>query len=232
MVDATCALHLGKVAHTAQEGVGDTGRATAAAGYLHGGIIIDGHLEYARRAFEDALERLGVVVFEMKVDAESGAKWGCEQTAARGGTHEGEGIEVDLNGACRGSLVDHDVDTIVLHGRIQILLHQGRQAVDLVDKEHVVLFERGEYAGEVARFVEHRAAGDLESHAEFVGDDIAEGGLSQSGRTVEQGVVERLATVFGSLDKHFQVFHHLALPTEIVEFQRSQCILKILFGRI
>ena len=168
----------------------------------------------------------------MEIDTESGAQRGGEQTAAGGGAYEGERVEVNLNGAGRRSLVDHDIYAIVLHGRIQVFLHEGRQSVYLVDEEHVVLFERGEDAGEVARFVEHRTAGDLESHAQFVGDDIAQGGLSQSGRTVEQCVVERFTAIFGSLHEHLQIFHNLTLSAEIVESQRAQGVLKVFFGRI
>lgn len=48
--DASVALYLRKVAHTAQQRVGYSGRSAAAFRYLHGGIVVDGHLQQARRA--------------------------------------------------------------------------------------------------------------------------------------------------------------------------------------
>ncbi len=36
-----------------------------------------------------------------------------------------EGIEVNLYGTCRRSFVDHDVDAVVFHGRIEILFDYG-----------------------------------------------------------------------------------------------------------
>ena len=47
---------------------------------------------------------------------------------------------------------------------------------------------------------------------------------------MQQGMVERFATEFGGLDEHLEILHHLLLPTEIVEAQRSQRILEILLG--
>ena len=52
----------------------------------------------------------------MQVDAETGTQRRCERTAAGSGSYKGKGIEVDLNAAGRRTLVDHDVDAIVLHG--------------------------------------------------------------------------------------------------------------------
>ena len=86
-----------------------------------------------------------------------------------------------------------------------------------VDEEHVVRLERGEQSGQVAGLVEHRAAGELEAHSQFVGNNVREGGLAQSGRAVEQGVIERLATIFGGFHKDAQVFYHVALAAEVVE---------------
>ena len=99
--------------------------------------------------------------------------------------------------------------------------------MDLIDKEHIVLLQRGEDACQIARLVEHRAAGELEAHAEFVGDDVGKRGLSQSGRTMEQGVVEGLATIFGSLDEHLEILYDLLLSTEVAETQGAQGVLKV-----
>ena len=100
----------------------------------------------------------------------------------------------------------------------------------LVDEEHVARLERGEYAGQVARLVEHGAAGELEAHAQLVGNDVAQCGLAQAGRTVQQGVVERLATVFGGLNEDLQVLHHLLLTAEVAEAERTERVLKLLLG--
>lgn len=52
----------------------------------------------------------------------------------------------------------------------------------LVYKQDIVFFERGQNAGQVTWLVQHRAAGDLEAYAQFVGYDAGERSLAQSGR--------------------------------------------------
>ena len=165
----------------------------------------------------------------MHVDAETGTERSGEHTGPRGGTDKGEGVEVNLNGAGRRTLVNHDVDAIVLHGRIEVFLHHGLQAVYLIDEKHVARLQRREDAGQVTGLVEHRAGRDLETHAQLVGNDIAQRCLAQSRRSVEQRMVERLTTVFGGLHKDAQVVDHLPLAVEVVKAQRTERILKVTF---
>ena len=61
----------------------------------------------------------------MQVDAEACAQRCCQQARARGGPHEREGVQVDLYGAGTGTAVDHDVDAVILHRRVEVLLHDG-----------------------------------------------------------------------------------------------------------
>ena len=102
--------------------------------------------------------------------------------------------------------------------------------MNLVDEEHVARFQRGQYAGQVAGLVEYGATGNLEAHAQLVGNDVAQCGLAKSRGAVQQGMVERFATVLGSLDKHFEVLHHLLLTAEVAEAQWAQRVLEVLLG--
>ena len=97
----------------------------------------------------------------------------------------------------------------------------------LVNEQHVVRFERGEQSGQVAGLVEHGARGDLEAHAQFVGNDVAQRGLAQPGRAVEQGVVERFAAQACRLDKHLKVVHHLVLSAEVAELKGAERVLEV-----
>ena len=158
-VNAAVAAHLCKVAHAAQQGVGDTGRTSAAPCYLVGRTGLYGHAEYVGGASDDVRQRGGIVVFEVEVDAETSTERGSEQAAARGSTHEREGVEVYLYRTRRRAAVDHDVDTVVLHCGVEIFLHHGGEAVNLVDEEHIVLFEARKQARQVARLVKHGTRG-------------------------------------------------------------------------
>ena len=93
----------------------------------------------------------------------------------------------------RRSLADDDVELEVLHRRVEDLLDGPRQAVDLVDEQHVAVVELGEDGGQVAGPLERRARRDVQVHAHLGGDDAGEGGLAEPGRAGEQQVVGRLA---------------------------------------
>ena len=125
---------------------------------------------------------------------------------------------------------DGEVDAVVRQGRVEGVFDHGGEAVYLVDKEHIVRLQAGEQAGEVARLVEHGTRGELEAHAEFVGNDVGEGGFAQSRRPVEQSVVERFATVFGRLDEDAQVVDHLLLTAEVVEGEGPEGVLEVAVG--
>ena len=167
----------------------------------------------------------------MQIDSETGTQWSCKQTASRCCSHEGKRIQVYLDAASRRTLIYHDVDAVILHRRIEILLYHRRKSVDFIDKEHIVGLQRGKDSRQIARLIKHRTRCNLESYAQFVGDDVAQRGLTQSRRTMEERMVERFATIFGSLNKDLEIFHHAILSAEIRKLQRAQRLLEFLFGR-
>ena len=68
-----------------------------------------------------------------------------------------------------------------------------------------------------------RGAGSLlERDAQFVGDDVRQGGFSQPGRTVDQHVVHSLGARAGRFDGDGQIFFDLVLPNELREFLGAQ----------
>jgi len=75
---------------------------------------------------------------------------------------ECERRQVEADRASLGALVDDDVEAEVLDGGIQILLHAGVEAVDLVDEEDVPLLQVRQDAGEVASPFNLRSAGGVE----------------------------------------------------------------------
>lgn len=84
------AFHLGKVAHTAQQSIGNARGAAAAQGYLGGGIVGDGHREQPCRPLYDALQYRMVIIFKVAVDAKPRPERRCEQPAAGSCPDEGE----------------------------------------------------------------------------------------------------------------------------------------------
>ena len=124
-VDAAISLDLREVADASEQGVGDSWCATTAAGNLAGGFEVDGHAQDAGRTHYDLLQGVGIVVLEVHVDAEACSQGSREQAAACGGSHKREGRQIYLDASCRGTFVDHDVDTVILHSRVEVFLHDG-----------------------------------------------------------------------------------------------------------
>ena len=103
------------------------------------------------------------------------------------------------------------------------------KTVDLVYEKHVVRFQRHQYAGQVARLVKDGSGCGLEAHVQFVCYDVGKGGLAQSRRAVQQGMVEAVAAHPRRLHEHAQVLHDVGLSAEIIETERPQRPLYVLF---
>ena len=73
-----------------------------------------------------------------------------------GRSDERERVEVDLHAAGSRAFVNHYVDDIVFHRRVEILLNYRAETVYLIDEQHISRIEGSEQAGKVARFVKHR----------------------------------------------------------------------------
>ena len=103
-IDGTVAFDLRKVAHTAQQGVGDTRRTAAAAGDLVSGMAVDGYVQQAGTAADNLAEGVCIVVLQVALDAKSRQKRRCEQAASGSGAYQREVIEVNLDSTRRRTL--------------------------------------------------------------------------------------------------------------------------------
>ena len=55
--------------------------------------------------------------------------------------------------SCRRPFVYHDVDAVVLHGRVQVLLHHGRETVNFVDEQNIARRENILFGSDLHRVV-------------------------------------------------------------------------------
>ena len=127
-------------------------------------------------------------------DAEAVAQRRGQQAGARGGADQRERRQVELDGARRRALADHDVELVVLQRRIQDFLDHRAQAMDLIDEQHVVRLQVGEDRARdrPAAPAPGRRSG-AGSTPSSCGDDVRERGLAEARRPEQQHVVERLA---------------------------------------
>jgi len=173
-----------------------------------------------------------VVVVESVHDAEARAQRCRKGSRARGGADEREPRQGELDRSGRRPGVDHDVETEILHGGIQVFLHDGAEAMDLVDEENVSLLEIREQTRQISGLFEHGAGRGLDLRAHLTGDDVAQRRLAQTGRTCQEDVVESFATASCGSDEDLEVLDDLGLPREVAEMGRAQrCVEVVLRTR-
>src|SRR2546422_8114329 len=80
----------------------------------------------------------------------------------------------------------------LLHRRVEDLLDDAGQTVDLVDEQDGAVLEVRQDRGEIAGAFDRGPARDFYRNTELVRDHARERGLAHSGRTVERDVLERL----------------------------------------
>ena len=165
--------------------------------------------------------RLGVVVEAMH-EPEAAAQRRRQQAGARRRRDQRERLHRHLHRARARPLADDDVELVVLHRRIEDFLDRRREAVDLVDEQHLVALQRREDRREVAGTLDHRAGRGLHRHAEFVGDDVRQRRLAEARRARDQHVVERFVALARRRNRDLQVLADAVLADVVVERARPQ----------
>ena len=209
--------HLGEVADPPKQPVGDPRRAARAARDLRGPLLVESHLEDARRSPHDPGEVVDRVVVEPRREPESFPQGQRDAPGPGRRRHEGEPGQLEPDRPRGRALAQHDVEHEVLERRVEHLFDRPRHAVHLVDEEHVAVVEVREDRRQVARAVEGRAARGLEPGAHRVRDDLGERRLAETGRSAEQQVVDGLAAAAGAVDQQLQLFLHALLADEVAE---------------
>ena len=171
---------------------------------------------------DNALKLFDRIEFKPDRDAEPVAQGGREQAGPGCGADQREFRQLDLDRARGRALADDQVELVILHGRIEDFLHGRVEAVDLVDEEHVALFEIGELRREIAGLGDDRAGGRAEIDPELARHDLRQGGLAEPRRPDEEHMVEGVAARLRRVDEHLKVGPRGLLAREFGERQRPQ----------
>ncbi len=146
---------------------------------------------------------------------------------------QGEFGKIDPHRARRRPFADDQVELEILHRRIEDFLDRRVEPVDLVDEQHVALFEIGQQRRQIARLGDHRAGGGAKADAELARDDLRQRRLAQPRRADEQHVVERRLALLRRLDEHLEIGPRRRLPDEFGKARGAQRNVEIAvaFGR-
>ncbi len=110
----------------------------------------------------------------------------------------------------------------ILHRRIEDLLHDMRQAVDLVDEKDILFVQIRQNRRQITRSFDHRTGGHLDIHPHLPGHDVGQGRLSETGRTIEEHMIEGLLPLFGRLDEDGEILLDLLLTDIFGKAFRTQ----------
>ena len=127
-------LYLCVIAHPTQQPVGNARRTARAAGNFRGSPAIETDFQYLGGARHDMRQVRHLVKLQALHNAKAIAQGGCQQAGARSGPHQGKRRQVQLDGTSRRPLPYHDVQLVIFHRRIQYLLHNGTEAMNLINK--------------------------------------------------------------------------------------------------
>ena len=94
--------------------------------------------------------------------------------------------------------------------------------MDLIDEQHVALFEIGEQRREIAGLGDDGPGSGAKADAELTRDDLRQCGLAEPGRTNEQHMVERLAPLARGLDENGEIGTRLLLAHKFGQQLRPQ----------
>jgi hypothetical protein len=156
------------------------------------------------------------------VDAEAAAERAGEMTLARRRADERERLQRQSDRARAESLIDRHVDHEVLHRAVEVLLDRDRQAMDLVDEQHVAALESGEKTREVGGSRERGTGGRVQPRRALARDQSTERRLAEARQSGEQHVVERIAAQTRRFDRDAEIPDHAFLADELVERPRAQ----------
>ncbi len=178
--------------------------------------------EHPRAAGDDLLKLVLGVEIQPHRNAEAVAQRIGQQPRARGGADQREFGQIDLHRTRRRSLADDEIELEILHRRIEHLLHRRIKPMNLVDEQHVALFEIGQQRREIAGLGDHRTGGGAEADAKLARHDLRQRGLAEPRGTDEQHVVERLAAFARGVDEHRQIGARLLLADKFRQVLRTQ----------
>src|SRR5881275_676597 len=173
-------------------------------------------------AHDDLLHFLGVIVIEPRSHSETRTEWSAYHSGSRGCADQRELWQIEPQTARLRSLVNDDVEPVIFHRRVEVFFDRRLQPVNLVDEEHIALFQAGEKPCEFTGFFNHRSTGVFDIHAHCVGNDVGERRLAEPRRTAQENMLGHVTALFSRFDHQLQPFAHLYLAGELAECRRSQ----------
>ena len=146
-----------------------------------------------RRAGDDFLQFRRRIHLQTAEDPETVAQRRRKHSGARRRADQRKPFERKTDISCRRTLPDDNVERVILHCGIQNFFHRTVETVNFVDKQNIPFVEIGKDRRQIARTFDGWSARHFDLRSHRVGDDVRQRRLAQSGGTVQQDMIERIA---------------------------------------
>lgn len=139
----------------------------------------------------------------MAIDAKSGSQRWSEQSAPLVcNSISVKGLSSSWMERALGRIY-HNINTMILHCRIQVFFHNGAQAVNFIDKKDIVRLQTGEQSCQITRLIEYRTRCYLKSYVQFIGNDVGESRLPNQEGQMQQYMVKISVRIRAAATKYF-----------------------------
>ena len=216
----TVAHHLSEVTDALQKGICDTWSATASKGNLFCGILVNSNFKNGRRSFDNTYKVFCIIIFKCAVDTKTLAQRCCQKAASRSRSDKGERIQGDSYRPCTRTFINHDINHVILHGRIKVLFHFGRKTMHLINKKNITGLKRSQESCKVTGLIKDRPGSDFHVHSHLVCDDMRKSGLSKAGRAMKKNMVKGFAPHLCGAYIYIEIGYYLTLSGEVIQLLR------------
>jgi len=152
-------------------------------------------------------------------------QWRAEGAGPGGGSHQGERGEVKGAGAGGAALAHREIEAAILHRRVEELFRHPAQPVNLIDEQQLARLQIHQQTNDVAGTLEGGSTGDPAGDPELLRQHHRHGGFAETGRAVEQHVVEGIPTRRGRLHRNPKHLLEFALPDVVIQPLRPQAVI-------
>ena len=98
-----------------------------------------------------------------------------------------------------------------------------------IDEQHIIRLQIGQNGSEIAGTFKYRAGGMQNAHIKLIGNDVGQGGFSQSGGAKNKYMIQRFLAHIGSRYKEFHLLGHGLLSMVLGKRLGTHCSLLSVF---
>jgi len=133
-------------------------------------------------------------------DTKSIPQWCCQCSRPGSRPHQGKRWKIETIRSGPGSFPHDDIQSEILHGRIEDFFYRTIQSVNFVNKKHIMFFQISKEGCQISRTFNGRTAGNPEINPQFIGNDVCHSSFPQSRWSIKEHMVQRFLSLLSCLN--------------------------------